>query len=494
MPELGVYHVMVAKDECGVDGSMNPGIYWYDYETTGTDPARDRAIQFAGVRTDADLQVTGSPLNLFCQPGNDILPDPDAMLVTGIRMSALIEQGLTETDFIGRIHAEFARPGTCVAGFNSIRFDDEFTRYSLYRNFLDPYAREWQHDNSRWDVIDLFRMAHALRPEGMSWPQGDDGAPVFRLEALTRANAVGHEDAHDAVADVMATVNLVRKQRRAQPKLYDYLFNLRRKQAVIKQLYPLGKTAMIHVSSMYPASRHCLAVVLPICSHPANANGVICYDLAFDPAELIALGPDELHHRLFTATDDLAEGEARIHLKTVHVNRCPAIAPLATLRKSDATRLGVDLDACERHRKALQGKSGMVEKIQDAFTRTGFVASDDPDLMLYSGDFFSARDRANMLALRGLSADELRHAGGTFDDWRVDEMLFRYRARNYPHSLDKSELERWNRYRAAAWQAGRSPEAVLARIDELLASGAAGECLTDLKAYVLARRAEVETV
>jgi exodeoxyribonuclease-1 len=315
---------------------MNPTIYWYDLETTGTDPARDRVIQFAGVRTDVDLNVIDEPLNLYCYPGDDTLPVPDAMLVTGLGMSELKRTGLRETDFIGRILTEFARPATCVCGFNSIRFDDEFTRHLLYRNFLDPYAREWQSDNSRWDVIDLFRMAHALRPEGMNWPANEDGYPVFRLEELSRANDVGHESAHDAMSDITATIELTRRQKRAQPRLYSYLYNLRRKQDVIKQLYPLGKSAVLHVSSMYPAANNCLAVVLPLCSHPVNQNGVICYDLSFDPGELIDIGPEELHRRIFTSREELEEGSERINLKTIHVNRCPAVAPLATLRPEDA--------------------------------------------------------------------------------------------------------------------------------------------------------------
>jgi len=463
---------------------MNPSIYWYDYETTGTDPARDRAIQFAGVRTDTDLNIVETPQNLLCYPGDDVLPDPDAMLVTGILMSTLREKGIKETDFIGRIHDSFATPSTCVAGFNSIRFDDEFTRYTLYRNFLDPYAREWQQDNSRWDVIDLFRMAHALRPEGMQWPQNDDGLPVFRLEALTRANGIEHEAAHDAVSDVLATVDLVRKLKSAQPRLYSYLFNLRRKQAVINQLYPLGKSAVVHISSMYSAARNCLAVVLPLCSHPTNSNGVICYDLSHDPADLIEAGPEELHRRLFTASADLEDGEARVHLKTIHVNRCPAVAPLATLRAEDATRLGIDLDACGAAMRRLQGASGMVEKIQEAYARSSFTASDDPDLMLYQGDFFSNSDRAKLSELRTLEPVDLRKASGGFDDARVEEMLFRYRARNYPDTLDESERAKWNAFRAGKFGESGGIAASLARIDALIEQHGKVACLSDLREYI----------
>ena len=167
--------------------------YWHDYETFGTDPARDRPAQFAGLRTDADLNVIGDPLVIYCRPAPDFLPHPRACLVTGITPQEALEKGLPECEFIARIHEELARPCTCGVGYNSLRFDDEFTRYTLYRNFFDPYSREWQNGNSRWDIIDMVRTACALRPDGIEWPLREDGLPSFRLEDLTAANGIGHD-------------------------------------------------------------------------------------------------------------------------------------------------------------------------------------------------------------------------------------------------------------------------------------------------------------
>lgn len=466
---------------------MNPTLFWYDFETTGTDPARDRVIQFAGIRTDLELNVVGDPVSLYCCPADDVIPVPEAIAVTGIHMSELEASGLTESAFSERVLDELGQPGTCGCGFNSIRFDDEFTRHLLYRNFFDPYAREWQGENSRWDVIDLFRMAQALRPEGLNWPTNDAGAPVFRLEALAAANGVEHTDAHEALSDVMATIDVTRKLKAAQPKLFRYLFELRRKRAVIDQLYPLGKFPVVHVSSMYGAARQFVSVVLPLCSHPVNANGVICYDLTRDPAELLTVDTPTLHRRLFTPDDELADGEARIHLKTIHVNRSPAIAPMATLLEDDATRLGISLADCRRHQEQLMGASGLTEKVQDAFAQTTFPASDDPDLMLYSGDFFSDRDRASMLELRSLEPDALASVGDVFDDPRVAEMIFRFRARNFPDSLSESERARWEDYRGQISANGERVRATLRRIDEMLEAGGPRDCLLDLADWLKRR-------
>ena len=462
---------------------MAESIYWYDYETTGIDPARDRVLQFAGVRTDLDLNVISEPLDLFCKPGDDVLPSPDAILVTGIKMSEVMAKGLSETSFIAKILDEFSKPGTCVAGFNSLRFDDEFTRNTLYRNFLDPYAREWQGGNSRWDVIDLFRMAQALRPDGFIWPRNESNAPTFRLEKLTEANGIGHESAHDAVSDVLATIDVTRKLRGAQPKLYDFLFESRGKKQVTAQLYPLGKQPIVHISSMYPAASNCIAIILPICVHPTNPNGVMCFDLSETPDTLLKAGPEELHRLMFSRNEELKTGESRIPLKTIHINRCPAIAPVSTIRGQES-RLGLDLDKCMGHLRQIQTASGVVEKIQDAILQGSFEQHDDPDLMLYQGEFFSSSDKQAMTELRQTPQERLAHFGTSFQDTRLPEMLFRYRARNFPDQLTEDESAVWNDYRKTLWRGDAAKETVLGRIGELEAEGRGAPCLDDLREYV----------
>lgn len=467
---------------------MTETIYWYDFETTGTDPVSDRPLQFAGVRTDYDLQVVGDESNFVCRPGNDVIPNPDALLVTGILMGEVDKRGLIEREFTKKVLAEFAVPETCVAGFNNIRFDDEFTRHLLYRNFHDPYAREWQSGNSRWDIIDVLRTAYALRPEGIEWPVREDGSPSFRLEDLTSANEIDHGRAHDALADVYATIEITRLLRRKQPRLYDFMFRLRDRKAVLQQLYPLRKSAMVHVSSMYSASKGCTAVVLPLCRHPTNTNGIICFDLSSSPAELLRVNPQELARLLFTSSAELGEEEERIALKTIHINRCPAIAPLVTLRDEDAARLSLDKSLCEEHMRQLQRAGGIVEKIQEVYSGSRFEESDDPDFLLYQGGFFPDSDRSLMLELTESGPERLSSFEGRFQDDRADEMLFRYRARNFPESLDDEERNRWNRYRWLNWKEGAVIDEVKARIKTILEDEQTAskdiESMRDLSAYI----------
>ena len=231
---------------------MTNSIYWYDYETFGTDPRFDRLAQFAGLRTDEELNIIDQPLTLYCKPADDMLPDPAACMVTGITPQKALAEGLIEADFIAAVHAEFAKPGTCVAGYNNIRFDDEFTRFTLYRNFYNAYSHEWQNGNSRWDIIDMVRLTRALRPEGIEWPVDDEGRPSNRLELLTTANGISHEAAHDAMSDVYATIAVARLIRDRQPRLYDYVYGHRKKDAAGRLLNLRTLDAVLHVSAGVP--------------------------------------------------------------------------------------------------------------------------------------------------------------------------------------------------------------------------------------------------
>lgn len=451
---------------------MTFSFYWHDYETWGADPRRDRAAQFAGQRTDAELKPLGEPLVIYCKPANDMLPQPDACMVTGITPQQATAKGVVEAEFIARIHRELSRPETCGVGYNSIRFDDEFTRYTLYRNFYDPYAREWRNGNSRWDIIDMVRLTHALRPEGIEWPSHPDGSTSFRLEELTAANGIAHGAAHDALSDVQATIELARLVRRHQPRLYDYVFTHRQKHQVAQLLNLKQRSAVLHVSSMYPSRLGCIAMVAPLVKHPGNSNGVIVYDLRHDPAALLELSDEELHRRLFTPQAELPEGVERLPLKTLHLNKCPVVVPMGTLTPEAAERWQIDVARGERYRERLLAAKGLAEKVSRIHAMTRFEPVSDPDQGLYSGGFFSDADRQRMQRILVSSPQELAAFPAVFDDQRLPEMLFRYRARNWPETLSAEERERWEAYRLARLfeaDAGGSIQMddYLARLDEL---------------------------
>ena len=413
--------------------TMPTTLYWHDYETTSANPSCTRPSQFAGVRTDQELNVIGDPLMIYCKPSRDLLPSPAACLVTGITPQQAEREGLSEPEFIARIHSELSRPGTCGVGYNSIRFDDEVTRYTLYRNFFDPYEREWKNGNSRWDIIDMFRLARALRPEGINWPDYEDGSPCFKLEELTKANGLCHEAAHDALSDVMATIALARLLREKQPKLYEYIYTHRTKPMTAKRIDVQQQVPFLHVSSRLPRENGYLGLMMPVAINPNNKNEIICVNLNGDIQSLLQLSADQIRQRLYTRTEDLAEGEQRIPLKGVHLNRCPIAVMPKLLDEASAQRWHIDLPRCRENWRTLR-QADLSTRLQEVYGVTADRDNSDPETMLYAG-FLPASDKGLLREVRNSTAAQLADGSIQFSDSRYRELLFRYRARNFPDTL-----------------------------------------------------------
>ena len=422
---------------------MPTTLYWHDYETFGVDPRRDRPAQFAGLRTDEALNEIGQPMMIYCKPSRDFLPHPKACLLTGITPQVADAQGYLEPEFIARIHAELTQANTCGVGYNSLCFDDEVTRFTLYRNFYDPYAREWQRGNSRWDIIDLVRMTYALRPTGIVWPQHKGGQPSFRLEDLVAANDIQHECAHDALSDVRATIALARLLRIRQPRLYHWLFQMRYKHQAAAQLDLVTHTPVLHTSRMYPAKSGCTTLVMPLIPEPDKDNSILVYDLCHDPDLFLTMDKDTLSHYLFGHSNEIPEGMQRLPIKSVKINKCPALAPRSTLTMEIAERIGIDINACYRHWQKLCEHPIFLQRVAAAYTcRTFATTSSDVDVALYEG-FLSNADTSSLAQVRCASPQDLITMQFNFHDHRLPDLLFRYRARNWPETLTTAETERW---------------------------------------------------
>ncbi|MGE6301948.1 exodeoxyribonuclease I [Serratia liquefaciens] len=435
--------------------------YIHDYETFGKSPSMDRPAQFAGVRTDMDFNIIEEPLVIYCTPADDYLPDPEAVMITGITPQLALAKGVNEAEFARQIHQAFSVPGTCILGYNNIRFDDEVSRNIFYRSFYDPYAYSWQNGNSRWDLLDVMRACYALRPDGIVWPENEEGFPSFRLEHLTRANGVEHEHAHDAMSDVYATIAMAKLVKQAQPRLFDFLLQHRNKHKLNALIDIAEMTPLVHVSGMFGAARGNTSWVSPLAWHPDNKNAVIMCDLAGDMTPLMTLSADELRERLYTRREDLAPEQSPVPIKLVHINKCPVLAPAKTLLPENAERLGIDRQACLQNLQLLRQHPEVREKVVALFAEAEpFKGSDDVDARLYDG-FFSDADKAAMNIIQQTKPQNLPALDLTFSDGRMKELLFRFRARNYPNTLDDAEQRRWLQHRQEVLSAERVQSYVL---------------------------------
>ncbi len=427
---------------------MAASFFFYDLETSGFSSRDARIMQFAGQRTDLELNVIGEPVNLLVKITDDILPDIDATLITGITPQMTLAEGLTEAEFLRVFETEVATPGTVFVGFNTIRFDDEFMRCLHYRNFYDPYEWQWQDGRGKWDLLDVVRMTRALRPQGIEWPFDIHGKPTNRLELLAALNKLEHEQAHDALSDVSATIEVARMIRDKQSRLFDYLFDTRDK----KQVADLVNTGdpFVYTSGKYPSEFEKTTVAVKVCDHPKN-GGALVFDLRNDPADWVKLTPEQLAESWRWKKDS---DEPRLPVKTMMFNRCPAIAPTKVLTPENQRRLKLDPAEWAKNLAALKNAKDFGDRlcqaleIMDKRRQTQLIATDkDVDGCIYDG-FFGTPDKNAMRVVRAAKPEELGNLGLKFDDNRLEALLPLYKARNYPKSLTSEEREEWEKFRA----------------------------------------------
>jgi len=436
---------VLAGDNAGMSTAT---FLWHDYETFGADPRRDRPCQFAAIRTNADLEPVDAPVVWYCKPGHDMLPSPDACLITGITPQIAEARGMPEYEFANRIFELMSTPGTCSVGYNNFRFDDEVSRFMFWRNFIDPYAREFRNGNSRFDLIDLLRMTSALRPEGIEWPQNEAGNPSFRLEHLASANGFSTEHAHDALADVENTLGMARLVRRQQPRLWRWGLALRTR-CQVEQLVD-NRAIVLHASSRFPASQRCIAPVLPLFRHPTIKTQWLVWNLREDPRAFLEFDTETLADLAWTPSADLPEGMQRLPVKWIRTNRCPMLAPTATLDAAAAERTGIDLAAAEHHAQSLGNQPEFLARLVAVLSAVRPALAFDPETALYDG-FVPDGDRRMAERIRSESPEQaaalLEGLQGPFADQRLTELLLHYLGRHAESSLDAEQRRVWQDYR-----------------------------------------------
>jgi len=427
---------------------MSNTFFFYDLETSGLSARNDRVMQFAGIRTDMDLEQIGEPVNILVKLNDDTLPSPDAVMVTGITPQQTQAEGYSEAEFAKMLISDIFTPDTIAVGFNNIRFDDEFVRHLFWRNFFDAYEWSWKDDRSRWDLLDVVRMTRALRPEGLKWPVDEKGVATNRLELMSKVNGLNHFKAHDALSDVEALIAVTKLIREKQPQLYDYLLKMRDKNAVKKLVNLDYKQPFVYVSGRFDAEFNKATVAFPL---TAGKNGnVIVYDLRYDPTAFINMNSKELAGKLYATWEERqADDFVKLPVKVLQYNRAPAVAPLSVLEQGDGwKKIKLDMETVNKHKEILLSAPGFAENIRSLYeNREEFKKALDPEAQLYDG-FVSDGDRLRIETVRNAKQNELADFHPNFVDERLDPLLLHYKARNFPKSLSEEEAIEWEKWRS----------------------------------------------
>lgn len=422
--------------------------FFYDLETSGLNSRFSRIMQFAGIRTDMDLNPIGDPINVLVRLSDDVLPDPGAVMVTGITPQSTLADGLSEPEFCKLLMDDVFTADTITVGFNSVRFDDEFIRHTLWRNFYDPYEWAWSEGRSRWDMLDVVRMTRALRPDGMKWPVDENGKAVNKLELIAKENDLLHTKAHDALSDVEALIGVAKLIKTNQPKLFDYLLTTRDKKAVAKLVNLEEPQPFVYSSGRYDAEFEKTTVAFPIA--PGTKPGaVLVYDLRYDPTPFLNASPTALASIIFADRQTRESKDFhKLPVKELSYNKCPAVAPLGVLDDASRSRLSIDLDHIKKHLAVLSANPALAGSVREAFEmREPFEPASDVEAQLYDG-FINDKDKPRMAAVRAAKANELADFHPNFIDDRLTELLFRYKARSFPASLSEDEMRRWEQFRS----------------------------------------------
>lgn len=427
-------------------------------------------MQFAGQRTDENFNPIGEPQNWLVQLTDEILPDPDAVLITGITPQKTLEEGYSEAEFLKLFYEQVCQPDTVLVGFNTIRFDDEFMRATLWRNFYDPYEWHWQDGRSRWDLLDVTRIVRALRPEGIKWPfqparaknlsehgklvapkkdheDKNNLVPSNRLELLTKVNGLDHQNAHDALNDVMATIAVAKLLKQKQPKIFQYLFEIRGKKRIGDLMQLEDPKPFIYCSGKYSNKWLKTTAVMPIAA--MAGGGVLVYDLRQNPQDLIKFTDEELMLKAFSR-DDMTQ---ILPIKLLRVNCCPAVAPLGVLDEASQKRLNLSLDLIKENHNKLKAAKGFGERLGRLYEKMQterqkkYTKGLDADFQMYDG-FVDEADKTKMRAVRAATENQLANLDVNFKDQRLNSLLLRYKARNFSRSLNANERETWEEYRS----------------------------------------------
>ena len=409
--------------------------FFYDLETSGLKPKDDRIMQFAGQRTDMELNPVGEPVNVLVKMTNDALPSPGAINVTGITPQQTLMDGISEAEFCKYVTEEIFVPDTIAVGYNTVRFDDEFMRACLWRNFYDPYEWEWKDGRGRWDILDVVRLTRALRPEGINWPFREDGAPTNRLELITKLNGVSHEHAHHALSDVYATIAVAKLIRERQPDLFKYLLSMRGKNEIKRLVNLDNKQPFVYASGRFENEFNKATVAFPIA--PGRNGNLLVFDLRYNLEELLQ-------------NEDADNGKNMFYpiVKELCFNKCPAVAPLSVLEKADGwNKIKLSRDLIEQNLRVLLAHPEFAEQMREEYeNRPEFPPAEEPEGAIYDG-FLNDADRVKVAVVRNAEPSKLVDLNLEFDDERLPDLLLHYKGRNFPETLSESEMKQYEDYR-----------------------------------------------
>jgi len=338
----------------------NPTRYvFYDIESTSPDSSTTQMVQIALIETDGQLNILKDENNkerahmFYIKMRPDIIPEPGAFLVHKVDPEWVGHYKTKNINSDGKripehifsncknqpdgpvynqheanilIQSIMTRTGnTCIAGYNSEKFDDEVIRHNFYRNMLEPYSHEWANGNHRADIIKAVQIVRMYSEKALKWPIGEDGKVSMKLERLSVENGLVHEKAHDALSDIYATIFLAKLIKDRRPSLWDKFKMLSDKQNV-SRLVNSGE--VLTLTQMFiPKEKYGTTLALPLFQDNQNKNKYYLIDLLSDIEPILSMDADDLRDYIYSKKVEraLKYPDININIRSVSINKSPAI-------------------------------------------------------------------------------------------------------------------------------------------------------------------------
>jgi exodeoxyribonuclease-1 len=399
---------------------------FYDIETTGLNKAFDQVLQFAAIRTDLNLQeIERYEINVKLNP--DIIPSPYALITHHIGLKENAES-FSEFSAIKQIHQYFNHPGTISLGYNTLGFDDEFLRFSFYRNLLPPYTHQFANNCSRMDLYPMTLMYFLFKPHVLNWPT-HEGKTTLKLEYLNSANQLTEGRAHNAMVDVEATLELARRLFKER-EMWDYVKDYFNKKIDQERLQPLQNNTIALMVDGRLRDHAYLAPVLYVGQHRHYKNQLLWLQL--DSPELTKITKNNI-----TETTRVTN------------KKCGEPYFILPLKDRFTTQLHPKRRALAEHNKKwLETNPESLKLITDYYTDYQYPTypNTDVEASLYLNGFYSAEEESFCRLFHKVPPKEKARLTEELHFPKLKTLALRILGRHFSDAMSHSQQEQFSAY------------------------------------------------
>lgn len=405
---------------------MSKTYLFYDIETTGLNKTFDQVLHFAAIRTDLQLnEINRYEIKIKLNP--DVIPSPRAILTHKISIEDM-QKGVSEYTAIQQIHQWLNEPGTISLGYNSLNFDDEFLRFSFYRNLLPPYTHQYANQCGRMDIYPITVMFYLFKNEVIQWPMRDRKISL-RLEDLNTQNQLASGPSHNAMTDVEMTLALAHYFFQERD-MWEYLQNYFSKSADQKRMVDLGSKQAILVEGALGYEQHFQSAVYSLGLHQHYKNQSLW--LRLDTHEFEKTPPDELIKQSWVQNKKLGEPGFILPFRD------------RFLQYLSETRLAL----IEKNKAWLQKEPAQLEKIINYYSNYTYPVfpETDPEASLYLNGFWSYEEENICRLFHQGSPKEKMNLIHKIQHPILSTLAFRIAAKNFPDLMTASDRNEFSDY------------------------------------------------